>query len=94
MPDGKQSREVRQRLARALEMPSEIVFDLPRVTMIGNVQMYIENHRGIIEYTPENIRISVSFGEMAVSGEALSIRTINQDEIHLEGLISAVQCRR
>ena len=35
------------------EPPKELVLDLPRMTMVGNVQFYLENHRGVIAYDQE-----------------------------------------
>ena len=32
--------------------------DLPRITLIGNLQLFVENHKGIIEYSDSRIRIN------------------------------------
>ncbi len=93
MEVNKYNKEVQQKIARLLDIPNDIVFDLPKITIIGNIQLYIENHRGIIEYTPESVRLSVSFGELEISGEMLTIRNITREEIHLDGLIRSVQCK-
>jgi len=90
----KQGRHVQQKLASVLDIPGDIVMDLPKMTIIGNIQLYIENHRGIIEYSSDTIRISVSFGEIEITGENLTIRTITRDEIHLDGVITVVRCNR
>jgi sporulation protein YqfC len=67
------------------------MLDLPKITLIGNLQLYIENHRGIIEYRPEDIRISVSTGELEVIGRELVIRNISREEIYLDGVIQALR---
>lgn len=83
-----------EKLTRFLELPKEIVYDLPKVTLIGNLQALVENHRGIIEYGTEKIRISVNTGELEVTGENLSIRNITRDEIYLDGDISLIKYHR
>ncbi len=77
----------RKNLADLFEMPQEIVLDLPRLTLIGNLQCYLENHRGIIEYTDERVRVSVNGGEITVSGQRLVIRYLENEEIAIDGTI-------
>lgn len=74
-------------LAHYLELPKDLIMDLPRVTLIGDVQVLVENHRGIIEYATERIRISTSLGELVISGAGLTLRTIFPEEIAVEGKI-------
>jgi sporulation protein YqfC len=71
-------------LANYLELPKDLLMNLPRITLVGDMQLHIENHRGIIEYTKEKIRISISIGEV------LMLRNIFPDEIAVEGKIKAL----
>ncbi|EDT8929413.1 sporulation protein YqfC [Salmonella enterica subsp. enterica serovar Mbandaka] len=54
------SKQIQQKLLGILDLPDDVVFDLPKITLIGDIQLYIENHRGIIEYTPKTRRIQLS----------------------------------
>ncbi|MGE5509181.1 MAG: sporulation protein YqfC [Chitinophagales bacterium] len=85
-------RSPRERLARRVadlfELPKDVILDLPSVTLIGNLQCFIENHRGIIEYLPERVRINTTRGEVVVSGRNLAIGSISQDEIVVEGRLT------
>lgn len=83
-------KHIQERLVQALELPDDVVYDLPKITLIGDLQFYIENHRGIIAYSPATVRIAVSIGEVEVKGEQLTIRTISRDELYLEGKIQAI----
>ena len=89
----RQSKRV-QKMASILDIPQEIVLDLPKITLIGNLQMYLENHRGIIEYTSSRVRLATTLGELEVLGESLTLRSISQEDIHLDGLIKGVQFNR
>ncbi|HBG22164.1 MAG: sporulation protein YqfC [Syntrophaceticus sp.] len=77
-------------LANYLELPKDLLMNLSRITLIGDIQLHIENHRGIIEYTKEKIRISISMGELVIVGEDLVLRNIFPDEIAVEGKIKAL----
>lgn len=82
--------QVKRRAAAALELPGEVALDLPKIVITGNIQVLIENHRGIVAYSPEVVRVLVTVGEVAVSGSDLVLRSIVQDEIIVEGDIHGV----
>ncbi len=81
----------KDRLAGLFELPREIVMDVPRITMIGNLQVTVENHRGVIEYSPERCVIGIHNGQMTIQGRDLVIGIIYEDEITVTGFIGAVQ---
>ncbi len=72
-------------------MPQDVVFDLPRVTAIGDRQLYIENHRGVLHFSDHQLKIALTKGELEISGKELVIRTIWTDEIFVEGMITGIQ---
>ncbi|HEY8416856.1 MAG TPA: sporulation protein YqfC [Limnochordales bacterium] len=83
-----------ERLVRALDLPQDIVFNLPKTTLIGDVQLLVENHRGLIAYTPREIRIRTARGELVVAGSRLRIGSILPQELVVDGRILQVQLRR
>jgi sporulation protein YqfC len=80
-----------RRLADLLEIPEDIVLDLPRVTLVGNLQLVMENHRGIVEYGPERVRLALAQGELVVSGSDLALVSLSEEEIIVEGQISRIE---
>jgi sporulation protein YqfC len=89
--DGKGEKKWRQNLADLFELPREIVLNLPRLTVIGNLQCYLENHRGVIEYTADKIRVSVNGGEVGIYGKDLTIRYMANEEIAIDGTIEGIR---
>ncbi len=87
-------REPKNKLQRAvagyLEIPKEIALDLPKLTVVGDVQALIENHRGLIEYAADKIRVSTRLGEIEIRGVDLVLKNIFPDEIMVEGKISSI----
>ena len=77
-------------LAHFLELTKELVMGLPRITVLGDIQMIVENHRGIIEYTTERVRIGTGIGELRVTGSGLTLRTIFPEEIAVDGKIRSI----
>ncbi len=84
-------KKIKRQVSDVLEIPNDIVMDLPKIVIMGDLQLFIENHRGITEYTTENFRVNVGDYEVAVTGEALSLRNILPDEICLEGRILSIR---
>jgi sporulation protein YqfC len=80
-----------QRLAGMLEIPQDIVLDLPRITMLGNQQLLVENHKGIIEYTPSLVRIKLNQGELIISGKDLTLSNLQVEQILVEGTVGDVK---
>ncbi len=83
-------KRLKRQMSDIMDIPSDIVMDLPKIVLVGDLQVFIENHRGIVEYTAESARVSVGEYEVAVTGEELLLRNILPDEICLEGRIKSV----
>ena len=40
-----------------IHIPKDVTMKLPLLRMVGNQELYIENYRGILEYTDSFIRV-------------------------------------
>ena len=84
----------RQKFSNILDIPKDVALDLPKITIIGDIQIYIENHKGIIEYTSTLVRISTTLGQLIIAGDGLVLRTIGAEEIYIDGRIIEVKYQR
>ncbi len=82
---------LKEQLSGALELPQDVVMNLPKVIITGDLQLQMENHKGILEYTPRKIRIATAQGEIVVTGARLRISTIFRQEVAVSGRINGVQ---
>ncbi|HWP95528.1 MAG TPA: sporulation protein YqfC [Syntrophomonadaceae bacterium] len=78
-------------VADMLEIPRDLVFDLPRVTLVGRNELHIENHRGVIEFNPDRMRINLSRGYMEIEGQGLEIDALMPEEISIRGEIYSLK---
>lgn len=78
-------------VADFLEIPKDLVLDLPKITVIGRNELYLENHRGIIEYSTQRLRINLSRGFLEIQGEKLEIKVLMPEEIQVWGEIQAIK---
>ncbi|MBY0122334.1 sporulation protein YqfC [Bacillus sp. S/N-304-OC-R1] len=81
---------VRKWMTKNMELPQDVMMDLPRITMIGQIHIYIENHRGLLAFSDKELRLLLKQGQLLIRGKAFVIKTILPEEILLEGKIDQV----
>jgi sporulation protein YqfC len=86
----KWGQRVRNWMAKKMDLPQDVMMDLPRITMIGQIHIYIENHRGLLTFTDKELRLLLKQGHLLIKGKAFVIKTILPEEILLEGKIDQV----
>ena len=75
-------------------LPGEVLLDLPRLVMLGNNRMVVENHRGLLEYTEETVRIKTAQnGEIGSPGRASTFCTWPERNWAWPGGFSGSICR-
>lgn len=88
---GEERKKWRENVADFFELPKDLLFNLPRLTLIGNIQFYLENYGGIIEYSEELLRLKIRGGEIIIRGKNLSIKNFFGKEIFVEGEIKSIE---
>ncbi|MCE7794208.1 sporulation protein YqfC [Salipaludibacillus sp. CUR1] len=73
-----------------MDLPADVVMDLPRLTMVGHLHVYIENHQGVIRFTDKELRLAMTEGQIIIQGEGFIIKSILPEEILLEGVINHI----
>ncbi|WP_240376589.1 sporulation protein YqfC [Bacillus piscicola] len=74
-----------------MNLPEDVLLDVPRLTMIGQLHLHVENHRGILHFSNEQVRLKLTQGEILINGENFVIKNILPDEILLEGTIVEIR---
>jgi len=59
--------------------------------MIGRLHIYIENHKGVIAFSKEELRLSMKQGQLLIKGQNFILKTILPEEILLEGTIKSIE---
>lgn len=84
-------KNIKERLTETLELPKEIILDVPRITVIGNIDMVIENYKGVFEYSDNRIRINTIQGIIKIEGLGLQIKEIVSEEVSINGKIHKIE---
>lgn len=91
MPSKKEKGSFKAVISDLFELPMEVMLDLPRLTLVGNVQLYLENHRGVIAYNEVRVRVGVNNGEVVIRGQNLQIKNLVKEELLIKGTIDSLE---
>lgn len=79
------------RLARALEMPADVMKSTPHLELSGNRELLVEGCLGILSFDTEEISFSAGKYSIKVTGKDLFIRNFTADTVLVSGLLTSVQ---
>jgi len=82
---------LKEKFSEMLELPKEIVMNIPKLTMVGNRDMIIENYKGIIEYDNARIRVNTGAGVIKITGSRLLIKEITSEDVIICGDINGLE---
>lgn len=72
-------------------MPSEALTGKPRIVLSGRDSLLIEQHRGIVSYTPERLVVRMHEGRMNVLGSGMTLREYEKRELWVNGEIISLE---
>lgn len=79
-----------QRFAEMLEIPPEVLVNVPRVEVVGHLQFRVENHRGLVAYEPHRVVLRIPDGHLIVTGRDLVIGWIDHGELLVTGQVRSL----
>ena len=86
------SRRVRflERAAEVFDLPADAVAGLPRLELVGDGELRVENHKGILAYGREEIHVSGGVFLIKITGEELELRAMTGLELLITGRITQI----
>lgn len=89
----KQSKPNRKKemLMESLQLPKDVCMGALKVTMTGNSEAWIENYKGILEYTGQMILLQAKTCQVCFEGTRLSIDYYTNEDMKISGCISSVR---
>lgn len=77
-------------VSKFLEIPREVMSDIPKITITGFDEILIENFKGILEYEDFFARISTAIGNININGFNLKLNQMTDNDILVSGKIENV----
>lgn len=87
-------RRAGQTAMEQLDLPGDIPAGVPRVELIGDRELYMTQHRGVLAYSEETVDIGGQGVMVRVLGTELRLLAMSGGELRLRGQIAAVELHR
>lgn len=86
----KKNGEYKEKLVTALSVPQDLAYRDAILTVTGKNLAVVENYRGILRYTREEIIILTFRGRIIINGKHLEIPCFTREEMQVKGCISCI----
>lgn len=82
---------LREKTAQLFDLPMDVIAGVPKVELVGDGELRMENHKGILSCTEEEILVSGGIYLVKITGERLEVRAMTGVEILVTGKIFGVE---
>lgn len=79
-----------ERVCSAFDLPADVLAGLPRIELVGDRELRMENHKGILAYGTEEIHVSAGAYGVRILGEGMELRAMTGTELLVTGRITSV----
>lgn len=80
-----------ERAADLLDLPADLLAGVPRLELVGDRELRMENHKGILAYGDREIHISGGIFIVKISGRDLELRAMTGLEVLITGTIEEIR---
>lgn len=76
-----------KKVSKFLDIPREVISNVPKITITAFDEILIENFKGILEYEDYFVRISTNIGNVNINGFNLKLNQMTDNDILVTGRI-------
>lgn len=88
---GKRFSQVGQEAMERLELPVNLAAGVARLELLGNRELYMDRHRGVLSYTTETIDVNGGTVVVRVKGQDLRLLVMTGQELRITGVIRQIE---
>ncbi len=81
----------KERILDTLPLPQDIIHGDIRITVMGNREIWIENYKGLLEYTCNMIVLQAKSCKMQLEGKSLNIDYYTNEDMKISGRITCIK---
>ena len=83
--------QVGQEALERLELPVNIAAGVARIELLGNRELYMDRHRGVLAYSTEEVDVNGGGVVVRIRGEGLQLLVMTEQELRLTGKIAGIE---
>ncbi|MGM9979234.1 MAG: sporulation protein YqfC [Clostridium sp.] len=77
-------------IAEKLDMSIDAMIDIPKIIITGKEEITIENHKGIVAFSEDEIKVSSKKGIIKIQGNNFEIFYMGSNSLTINGEIRAI----
>ncbi|MBR0425610.1 MAG: YabP/YqfC family sporulation protein [Clostridia bacterium] len=81
----KRKRRMHKAVLDAFGIPEDLDPRLVKITWLGRTVIAVEQHRGILGFEPEEIRLASEQGDVVIRGKGMQMSELTETRAYLEG---------
>ena len=83
--------QVGQEALERLELPVNLAKGVARIELLGNRELYMDRHRGVLAYSTEEGDVNGGGVVVRIRGEGLQLLVMTEQELRLTGKIAGIE---
>ena len=83
--------QLTNKVVHTLDLPQDLFLGLPNISLSGNTEIYISNHRGILSYDENITCIAVKDYQIQIIGKGLYLSSYTKDDLTIRGYIRSLE---
>jgi len=87
-------KDLSSRAADVFDLPADVLSSLPHIELIGDCQLLMNSHEGILSYSTEAIDVNGGALILRILGENLELMAMTGCELRVKGRITGLQLIR
>lgn len=87
---GERINRMKERISNKLDLSREVIMDLPQITVTGDNEITIENHKGIILFEDREVKINSNVGLISICGKEFEILFMGGSTLTLSGRFKSI----
>lgn len=80
----------KQNIADKLDLPRDIILNMPRIQVTGNNEIIIENHKGIILFEKNEVKVNSGIGIISICGSEFEVLFMGGSTITIGGKFTSI----
>lgn len=78
-------------LADKMELPADAAAGTTKLTLYGRKKLLVENHRGIVSYGENELRLDCTGSTLLIRGDGLSVEAMDARDMLISGRILSLE---
>jgi sporulation protein YqfC len=80
----------KQNIADKLDLPRDIILNMPKITVTGDNEIIIENHKGVVLFVENQVKVNSGVGLISIYGSRFEILFMGGSTITIGGKFKSI----